>query len=464
MANNCTLNFISFLENYESNVSCIQKNLKFPFKSNHLILVVLIIVFVIVFITTFYCFKKSWNLIFSSKQTNQSQDEVDLELFNNLDSFQYLFSKFQHLEYPYNKLIFIRDIGDGEFGRVVQAKAPKLNSINNNRQADFTTINMMNSINNNNDDDYTVVAVKMLKKNEQRKFLKQNLIKEAYLMATFNHPNLIQLLGISITPQEHIYLLFEYMSKGDLNSFLIFRGPSNQLSSANFRKECTNLSELSLLNFAKQIADGMKYLSNLGFVHCDLSTRNCLINDDLIVKISDFGLSRKLTIDQGKGKDVRNFKRGGWSKIKNDEDEKLIKNEKLPIRWLPPESLLFDHFSIQSDIWAFGIVLWELFSFAKKPYSEISENRNVIKYICDGNRLDKPNLATKSIYNLMKKCWHKHPDKRPSFDKILNTLKQIEIEFIKKEKKAIRERQKSLKKNVRSLDDQTDKELHEENV
>lgn len=192
---NCTLNFSDPFENYESNLNCIQANLRLPLKSNQ-ILVFLIIIFISTFICLIWCFKKSWSSIFRSKQPSQSQDEVDLELFNNLDSFQYLFSKFQHLEYPYNKLIFIRDIGCGEFGRVVQAKAPKLNLATARTPAEFTSINMVNSVNNTNDD-YTVVAVKMLKRNEQRKFLKRNLIKEAYLMAQFNHPNLIQLLGIS---------------------------------------------------------------------------------------------------------------------------------------------------------------------------------------------------------------------------------------------------------------------------
>lgn len=218
-SSNCSIDFSNVLDNYETNLNCIQSNLKIPLKSNQ-ILVILIIVFISTFICLIYCFKKSWNSIFSgNKQPIQTEDEVDLELFNNLDSFQYLFSKFQHLEYPYNKLIFIRDIGNGEFGRVVQAKAPKLNSINR-TTPEFTTINMMNNMNSiNENDEYTVVAVKMLKKNEQRKFLKRNLIKEAYLMAQFNHPNLIQLLGISITPQDHIYLLFEYMSKGKLHVF-----------------------------------------------------------------------------------------------------------------------------------------------------------------------------------------------------------------------------------------------------
>lgn len=153
----------------------------------------------------------------------------------------------------------------------------------------------------------------------------------------------------------------------------------------------------------------MFYLSNLNFVHRDLATRNCLINDELVVKISDFGLSQKLSMEQH-NKDVKSFKQGGW-KIKNDEEEKLIKNERLPIRWMPMESLLFNHYSIKSDVWSFGILLWELYTYGAKPYSEIEENRQVIKFICDGNRLKKPDFASKSLFKLMNFCWQKDPGK-----------------------------------------------------
>lgn len=156
-------------------------------------------------------------------------------------------------------------------------------------------------------------------------------------------------------------------------------------------------------------------------------------------------------------KSFSSFKRGAW-KIKNDEEEKLIKNERLPIRWLPPESLLFDHFSVKSDVWSFGVLLWELYTFATQPYTDIedADNKAVIKYICEGNRLKKPDFAPKSVYSLMKKCWHKDFDKRPSFERILNTIKCIEVELIKKEKKAAKANKKSLKKNVRKSDEQVE--------
>lgn len=114
---NCSITLNSILENNLDYLNCIQTNLKIPLKSNQL-LVILIIVFIFTFIFLIYCFKKSWDSVFKTNKHLKAEDEVDLELFNNLDSFQYLFSKFQHLEYPYNKLIFIRDIGNGEFGNI----------------------------------------------------------------------------------------------------------------------------------------------------------------------------------------------------------------------------------------------------------------------------------------------------------------------------------------------------------
>lgn len=119
------------------------------------------------------------------------------------------------------------------------------------------------------------------------------------------------------------------------------------------------------------------------------------------------------------------------------------------------QSLLFDHFSVKSDVWSFGVLLWEIYSFAKQPYSDIedADNKMVIKYVVDGNRLKKPDFAPKAVYTLMKKCWHKDWHKRPTFEKILNSIKCIEVELIKKEKKAAKANKASLKKNVRKADE-----------
>ena len=140
---------------------------------------------------------------------------------------------------------------------------------------------------------------------------------------------------------------------------------------------------------------------------------------------------------------------------------------KLPInydQWLSLVRICYksisNHCTLLFQKRSFGVVLWEIYSFAKQPYSDIEdlgENKMVIKYICDGNRLKKPNFAPKSVYNLMKKCWHKDFDKRPTFEKILNTIKCIEVELIKKEKKAAKANKKSaLKKNVRKADEQVE--------
>ncbi|UYV73085.1 MUSK [Cordylochernes scorpioides] len=205
--------------------------------------------------------------------------------------------RLEALEYSRNNIIYIRDIGQGAFGRVFQAKAPGLLASS----------------------EFTMVAVKMLK-DEASEDLQTDFEREACLMAEFDHPNIVKLLGVCAVGKP-MCLLFEYMGKGDLNEYLRSCSPSNYIvrSNGNVFSD-VRLTHLDLANIARQIAAGMVYLSERKFVHRDLATRNCLVNDQMVVKISDFGLSQKIY--------HANYYKGG-------------EHDAIPIRWMPLESILY---------------------------------------------------------------------------------------------------------------------------
>lgn len=290
-----------------------------------------------------------------------------------------------------------------------------------------------------------MVAVKMLK-DEADDDLQRDFEREASLMAEFDHPNIVKLLAVCAIGRP-MCLLFEYMGRGDLNEFLrscshavpgggmrsgsqmsgggrnmgsLMRGSGSHISHHSSSRASShhlgsssdfmNMSEhhqfgnrlttLDLLYIAKQIAAGMVYLSDRKFVHRDLATRNCLVNDKMIVKIADFGLSQKIhSGDYYKG---------------NDGDA-------LPIRWMPLESLLQSKFTIESDVWSFGVVLWEIFSLGMQPYYGMV-HEEVIKFLKDGNHLPYPENTPLPIYNLMKSCWSRKSSSRPNFRNIHKNL------------------------------------------
>jgi len=154
----------------------------------------------------------------------------------------------------------------------------------------------------------------------------------------------------------------------------------------------------------------MVYLSDRKFVHRDLATRNCLVNDNMVVKIADFGLSQKINFGS-------NYYKG------NDGDA-------IPIRWMPPESLLQSKFTIESDVWAFGVVLWEIFTFGMQPYYGMT-HEEVIKYVKEGHTLPYPENTPGPIYQLMKSCWSRKAASRPSFKMIHRTLSAAYDELYK---------------------------------
>ncbi|XP_023608988.1 muscle, skeletal receptor tyrosine-protein kinase isoform X6 [Myotis lucifugus] len=296
--------------------------------------------------------------------------------------------KLLSLEYPRNNIEYVRDIGEGAFGRVFQARAPGLLP----------------------HEPSTMVAVKMLKE-EASADMQADFQREAALMAEFDNPNIVKLLGVCAVGKP-MCLLFEYMAYGDLNEFLRSMSPhtARSLSHSDLSPRAhisspgpPPLSCAEQLCIARQVAAGMAYLSERKFVHRDLATRNCLVGENMVVKIADFGLSRN---------------------IYSADYYKANENDAIPIRWMPPESIFFNRYTTESDVWAYGVVLWEIFSYGLQPYYGMA-HEEVIYYVRDGNILSCPENCPLELYNLMRLCWSKLPADRPSFASIHRILERM---------------------------------------
>ncbi|XP_066298162.1 muscle, skeletal receptor tyrosine protein kinase-like isoform X3 [Branchiostoma lanceolatum] len=306
--------------------------------------------------------------------------------------------KLEKLEYPRNDIVFIRDLGEGAFGRVFQAKC--LNKNYHFSQAKAPGIVP--------GEDHIMVAVKMLK-DEASLDMQRDFEHEALLMSEFDHPNIVKLLGVCAVGRP-LCLLFEYMGHGDLNEFLRLSSSSQYLIRREGRTTATlpKLDNIDQLHVAKQVASGMKYLERKNFVHRDLATRNCLVGEGLTVKIADFGLARQMY---------------------SSDYYKADENDAVPIRWMPPESILYNKYTTESDVWAYGVVLWEVYSFALQPYYGMT-HEEVIRYVRDGNVLSQPDTCPHEVYQLMRRCWSKVPSNRPSFATIYKALCTIFDEYV----------------------------------
>uniref|UniRef100_A0A8C3EM16 receptor protein-tyrosine kinase n=1 Tax=Corvus moneduloides TaxID=1196302 RepID=A0A8C3EM16_CORMO len=232
------------------------------------------------------------------------------------------------------------------------------------------------------------VAIKTLKVGYTEK-QRRDFLGEASIMGQFDHPNIIHLEGV-VTKSKPVMIVTEYMENGSLDTFL--------------KKNDEQFTVIQLVGMLRGIASGMKYLSDMGYVHRDLAARNILINSNLVCKVSDFGLSRVLEDDP----EAAYTTRGG----------------KIPIRWTAPEAIAFRKFTSASDVWSYGIVMWEVMSYGERPYWEMT-NQDVIKAVEEGYRLPSPMDCPAALYQLMLDCWQKDRNSRPKFDEIVSMLDKL---------------------------------------
>uniref|UniRef100_A0A665VYT0 Tyrosine-protein kinase n=1 Tax=Echeneis naucrates TaxID=173247 RepID=A0A665VYT0_ECHNA len=219
------------------------------------------------------------------------------------------------------------------------------------------------------------VAVKTLKEDTMEV---EEFLKEAAVMKEIKHPNLVQLLGVC-TREPPFYIITEFMTHGNLLDYL---------------RECNReeVNAVVLLHMATQISSAMEYLEKKNFIHRDLAARNCLVGENHLVKVADFGLSRLMTGDT----------------------YTAHAGAKFPIKWTAPESLAYNKFSIKSDVWAFGVLLWEIATYGMSPYPGIDLSQ-VYELLEKDYRMDRPEGCPEKVYELMRACWRWTPSERPSF-------------------------------------------------
>ncbi|CAH1780054.1 unnamed protein product [Owenia fusiformis] len=280
---------------------------------------------------------------------------------------------------------FIRELGEGAFGRVYLGKCMHL-------QTGDTT---------------TMVAVKTLKNSCDVEDVRTDFDREAELLTNLQHDHIVAFYGVC-TESDPLMMVFEYMENGDLNNYLRSRGPDAIFLCKNLPSNLPSkqLTIPELLHIANQIASGMEYLGSQHFVHRDLATRNCLVGDRLVVKIGDFGMSRDVY-------STDYYRVGGHTM--------------LPVRWMPPESVLYRKFTVESDVWSYGVVLWEIFTLGKQPWYELS-NHEVIQHI-QNKLLECPRLCPDDVYRIMLGCWRKQPQDRLTMTEIRKMLQCISETF-----------------------------------
>ncbi|XP_036163520.1 fibroblast growth factor receptor 2 isoform X10 [Myotis myotis] len=286
-------------------------------------------------------------------------------------------------EFPRDKLTLGKPLGEGCFGQVVMAEAV---GVDKDKPKEAVT-----------------VAVKMLKDDATEKDL-SDLVSEMEMMKMIGkHKNIINLLG-ACTQDGPLYVIVEYAAKGNLREYLRARRPPGMEYSYDINHVPEEqMTFKDLVSCTYQLARGMEYLASQKCIHRDLAARNVLVTENNVMKIADFGLARD---------------------INNIDYYKKTTNGRLPVKWMAPEALFDRVYTHQSDVWSFGVLMWEIFTLGGSPYPGIPVEE-LFKLLKEGHRMDKPANCTNELYMMMRDCWHAVPSQRPTFKQLVEDLDRV---------------------------------------
>lgn len=297
---------------------------------------------------------------------------------NSLGISEDLKEKLRDVMVDRHKVALGKTLGEGEFGAVMEGQL-------------------------NQDDSILKVAVKTMKIAICTRSELEDFLSEAVCMKEFDHPNVMKLLGVCFQGSEREgfpapVVILPFMKHGDLHSFLLYSRLGDQPMF---------LPTQMLVKFMTDIASGMEYLSTKRFIHRDLAARNCMLNENMSVCVADFGLSKK---------------------IYNGDYYRQGRIAKMPVKWIAIESLADRVYTSKSDVWSFGVTMWEIATRGQTPYPGV-ENSEIYDYLRQGNRLKQPADCLDGLYALMSRCWELNPRDRPSFSELRedleNTLKAL---------------------------------------